>query len=457
MTDYIKIKTGLDVPINGSPETRMIRDVVSHSIEIKPTDFRNLVPKLLVREGDRVLAGTPVFADKMRPEIKFASPVSGTVSAIVRGDKRKLLAVRVDADGERQSKTVNVPKLNSLNREQIIELMLENGLWPFIQQRPYGIIANPADTPKGIFISGFNTNPLAADYDYSLKDDFDAIQTGVDVLYKLLPEGIHFSLNTANHASSPFHKLERVKFHVFDGPHPAGNVGVQIHHIAPVNKGEVVWCVELALVAVIGRFFTTGIYNASRIVAVGGPCAAQKGYIKCLPGMMMKDIADLAGSDGVKEHEGQEVRYISGSILTGTNVGAGGSLGIFDTQITLIAEGRYNELFGWAKPFRSKHSISRAYFSWLCPKKKYNMDTNLNGGPRAFVTTGEYRKVFPMDIYPVHLLKACLAGDIEKMEELGIYEVVEEDFALCEYVCPSKINIQTIIRDAIAMMLKEMC
>ncbi|MBQ0006884.1 MAG: NADH:ubiquinone reductase (Na(+)-transporting) subunit A, partial [Alistipes sp.] len=181
------------------------------------------------------------------------------------------------------------------------------------------------------------------------------------------------------------------------------------------------------------------------------------GYIKCLPGMMMKDIADLAGSDGVKEHKGQEVRYISGSVLTGTNVGVEGSLGIFDTQITLMAEGRYNELFGWAKPFRSKHSISRAYFSWLCPKKKYNMDTNLNGGPRAFVATGEYRKVFPTDIYPVHLLKACLAGDIEKMEELGIYEVVEEDFALCEYVCPSKINIQTIIRDAIAMMLKEMC
>ncbi|MBQ0006444.1 MAG: NADH:ubiquinone reductase (Na(+)-transporting) subunit A, partial [Alistipes sp.] len=334
MTDYIKIKRGLDVPINGCPETRVIRDVVSHSIEIKQTDFRNLVPKLLVREGDRVLAGTPVFADKMRPEIKFASPVSGTVAAIVRGDKRKLLAVRVDADAERQSKTVNVPKLNSLKREQIIELMLENGLWPFIQQRPYGIIANPADTPTGIFISGFNTNPLAADYDYSLKDDFDAIQTGVDVLYKLLPEGIHFSLNTSNHASSPFHKLERVKFHVFDGPHPAGNVGVQIHHIAPVNKGEVVWCVELALLAVIGRFFTTGIYNASRFVAVGGPCAAQKGYIKCLPGVMMKDLADLAGSDGVTAHEGQEGRYISGSVLTGTNGGGEGSRGIFDTQIT---------------------------------------------------------------------------------------------------------------------------
>lgn len=457
MTDYIKIKRGLDIPVNGSPEARIIRDVVSHTIEIKPTDFRNLVPKLLVREGDKVLAGTPVFADKMRPEILFASPVSGTVSAIVRGDKRKLLAVRIDADGERQNKVTKVPELGSLTRDEVISLMLENGLWPFVQQRPYGIIANPKDTPVNIFISGFNSNPLAADYDFSLKDDFAAIQQGVDVLNKLLPGGVHFSLNAANHASSPFHKLERVKFHTFDGPHPAGNVGVQINHIAPVNKGEVTWCVDLALVAVIGRFFATGIYDTTRLVAVGGPCAAQKGYVRCVPGMMMKDIADLAGTDGVKDHKGQDIRFISGSVLTGTNAGTEGSLGFFDTQITLIAEGRYNELFGWAKPFRSKHSISHAYFSWLCPKKKYDMDTNLNGGPRAFVATGEYSKVFPMDIYPVQLLKACLAGDIEKMEELGIYEVVEEDFALCEYICPSKISIQSIITDAIAMMLKEMC
>jgi len=388
--------------------------------------------------------------------VLFASPVSGTVSAIVRGEKRKLLAVRIDADQQRQNKVTEIPELASLDVSKVKALMLAGGLWPCIQQRPYGIVANPADTPKNIFISGFNTNPLSADYDFSLKDDFDSIQKGVDVLNKLIPGEVHFSLSASTQASSPFHKLERVIFHAFDGPHPAGNVGVQINHIAPVNKGEAVWCVDLALVAVIGRFFEKGIYDTTRLVAVGGPCVKTPGYVKCIPGMAMKEIADLVCQDSEKSHDGMDVRYISGSVLTGKNVGADGSLGFADTQITLLSEGNYHEAFGWAKPFRAKHSVSHAYFSWLCPKKKYNMDTNLNGGPRAFVATSEYGKVFPMDIYPVELLKACIAGDIDKMEQLGIYEVVEEDFALCEYICPSKINIQSIITEGIATMLKEM-
>lgn len=460
MADYIKLKKGLDVPMVGAPQPVVKKSVISDVIALKPTDFKNLVPRLLVKEGDVVKAGTPVFADKFRPEIIFASPVSGTVSEIVRGEKRKLLEIRIKSDKQIEYIKYDLPKVEDLSREKIVEALEKSGLWVCLKQRPYGIIPNPEVEPKAIFISGFTSVPAAPDYDFILKDEMDYVQAGINALAKLTKGGVHISLSRANANSTPLHKLSNVQFHTFDGPHPADNVGVQIHHISPVNKGEVVWTVELPLLAAIGKFFKKGIYDMSRTVAVTGPRAMYPCYVKAIAGMSMKDIAEFVAAEADPKQSYQEgcgVRYISGNVLTGSNVGAEGFLGFYDFQVTLITEGNYYEGLGWAKIFRpKKFSSSRTYFSWLTPKKEYNMDSNYNGGERAFVMNKAYNDVLPMDIYPVYLLKAILAEDIDKMEQLGIYEVIEEDFALCEYICPSKIDIQSIITKGIDIMLKEM-
>ncbi len=457
MVDYIKLRRGLDVPVKGSPNPNITKSVVSSIVAVKPTDFRGVIPKLLVKEGDQVKAGTPVFADKARPEIHFSSPVSGTIKEIIRGEKRKLLEIRILSDGRNESVKYNLPKVESLNKEQVINALLESGLWACIKQRPYGIIPSPDVTPRSIFISGFNSAPLAADMDFSLREDFDNIQAAIIALSKVGVSDINIGLCAKTHASTPFHKLRGVKFYIFDGPHPAGNVGVQINKIQPINKGDVVWTIDMHLLAVIGRLFNNGVCDMSKIVAVGGPRVSNPSYIKCVSGMAMNDITDMVADNTEGLQNGCDVRFVSGNILTGENVGKDGFLGFYDNQITLLTEGNYHELLGWAKVFRAnKFSVSRAYFSWLTPKKRYSIDTNLNGGERAFVFSGNYEKVLPMDIYPVYLLKAILAEDIENMEQLGIYEVVEEDFALCEFICPSKIEIQSIISKGIDMMIKEM-
>lgn len=460
MVDYIKLRKGLDIPIEGAPNAQTAKSIVSDTVALKPTDFKGLIPKLVVKEGDTVMAGDPLFVDKTRPQIKFTSPVSGVVSEIVRGEKRKLLEVRVKADSEIKFHKFELPQVESISKEEVINVLLESGLWAGIKQRPYGTIPSPEVMPKEIFISGFNTSPLGADFDYTLRDELTNIQTAINAFAKVLPGKIHFSLNAQTYASTPFHKLQNVQFHKFHGPHPAGNVGVQIHHISPINKGEVVWTIDLNHLAIIGRLFNKGICDYTKTIAVCGPRAKSPCYVKGIVGMPMKGITEFVSEQADPKQGYQKncpVRFISGDVLTGKNVGNDGYLGFFDSQITLLTEGNYYEGLGWAKIFRpKKFSFSRTYFSWLCPKKQYNMDTNLNGGERAFVVNGNYEKVLPMDIYPVYLLKAILAGDIDKMEQLGIYEVIEEDFALCEYICPSKIEIQSIISDGIDLMLKEM-
>ena len=451
MSNNIYLKKGLDLPISGMAAQNTKKVIVPDVVAVKPTDFRGLVPKLLVREGDKVLAGTPVLADKMSQNILFASPVSGTVAEVVRGEKRKLLEVRIKADEKQEYVDFGVKKVADLSAEQIRKALLEAGLWPAITQRPYGIIANPEAKPKAIFVSAFSTAPLAADAEYALREDFEHIQTAVNALAKLTDGGVHFSLNSENYSGTPFHKVENVIQHTFTGKHPAGNVGVQIHHISPIRKGETVWTVSLLMLAAIGKLFNTGKYDVRRKIAVTGPKAINPAYVEAYPGIAIKDLKDFYDAS-------ENLRYVSGDVLTGTNVGAEGYLGFFDNQVTILEEGNKYELLGWAKPFRpSLFSTSRTYFSWLTPKKRYDMDTNLHGGPRAFVMNDVYSKVLPMDLYPVQLLKACLANDIDKMEKFGIYEVLEEDLALCEYVCPSKIYIQQIITDGIALMLKEMC
>ena len=437
MSNNIDLKRGLDIPITGTA--------------VKPTDFRGLLPRLLVREGDKVLAGSPVLADKKSPEILFTSPVSGTVTEIVRGEKRKLLEVRIKADESQEYVDFGSRKVAGMSTGEIKEVLLKSGLWPAFIQRPYGIIADPEIRPKAIFVSAFTTAPLAASTEYAFRDEMNYIQTAVDAISKLTDGGVHVSLNSSNYSGTPFHKLENVTFHVFSGKHPAGNVGVQIHHISPIRKGETVWTVSPLMLAAIGKLFVTGKYDMSRLVAVTGPEADDPCYVQGIAGMQMDSIADF------RKDKGAEVRFISGDVLTGSNTGEHGFLGFYDNQVTLIEEGNKFEMLGWAKPVRSSlFSFSHTYFSWLTPNKKYNMDTNLHGGPRAFVMSDVYGKVLPMDIYPVYLVKACLAGDIDKMEKFGIYEVLEEDLALCEYVCPSKIEIQSILSDGIDLMMKEM-
>ena len=451
MSNNIYLKKGLDLPINGAATQNTKKVIVPDVVAVKPTDFRSLVPKLLVREGDKVLAGTPVLADKMSQNILFASPVSGTVTEVVRGEKRKLLEVRIKADEKQEYVDYGVKKVADMTAEQIKEALLAAGLWPALTQRPYGIIANPEVKPKAIFVSAFSTAPLAASPEYALRDEIEHIQTAINALGKLTDGGVHFSLNSANYSGTPFHKIENVIPHTFTGKHPAGNVGVQIHHISPIRKGETVWTVSLLMLAAIGKLFNTGKYDVRRKIAVTGPKAINPSYVEGYPGIAIKDVAEYYNAS-------ENLRFISGDVLTGTNVGADGYIGFFDNQITILEEGDKYELLGWAKPVRCKlFSASRTYFSWLTPNKKYDMDTNLHGGPRAFVLNDVYNKVLPMDLFPVHLLKACLANDIDGMEKFGIYEVLEEDLALCEYVDPSKIYIQQIITDGIALMLKEMC
>ena len=458
MLQNIRLKRGLDIPIAGNAEPTIKKSIIPDIIAVKPTDFRCLTPKLTVKEGDAVKAGSIVCIDKKRPEIGFASPCSGTVQALVRGEKRKLLAVRLKSDNELQYVDVGMTDLSRLSADQVRKNLLESGLWAAIIQRPYGIVANPADTPKAIFISSFSTAPLAPDYNFTLKDETHNLQAGIDALKKLTKGNVVVGLRESDYATSPMYKLKDVVYYTFDGPHPAGNVGVQINHISPISKGEIVWTIDPVMLAAIGRLFNEGIYDTSKLVAITGMRAKERCYVKTLPGISMEQIAEFASSEEVELYgTPSQIRYISGDILTGENVGKKGYLGFYHNQITLISEGNYRECFGWAKPIRpKKFSLSKSYFSWLTPKKRYNMDTNLNGGQRAFVVTGLYEKVVPMDIYPVYLLKAILAEDIDKMEKLGIYEVIEEDFALCEYVCPSKIDVQEIVSKGIDLMIKEM-
>ncbi|MBE6250822.1 MAG: Na(+)-translocating NADH-quinone reductase subunit A [Bacteroidales bacterium] len=451
MSNNIYLRKGLDLPINGEAKSVTKKVIVPDVVALKPTDFRGLVPKLLVREGDKVLAGTPVMADKMSQNIVFASPVSGVVKEIVRGAKRKLLEVRIQADIQQAYVDFGAKKVADLSASQIKEAILGAGLWPAIIQRPYGIIANPEVKPKAIFVSAFNTAPLAADMEYVLESEYNNIQTAIDALNKLTDGGVHMSFNAANYSSTSFHRLENIIGHTVEGKHPAGNVGVQIHHFNPIKKGETVWTVSMLMLAAIGKLFNTGKYDVSRKIAVTGPMAIEPAYVDAYPGIAVRQLKDFFDPS-------LDLRYISGDVLTGTSVGKDGYLGFYDNQVTILEEGDKYEMFGWAKPLRpALFSSSRTYFSWLTPKKKYDMDTNLHGGPRAFVVNDVYNKVLPMDLFPVHLLKACLANNIDDMEKFGIYEVLEEDFALCEYVCPSKIEIQQIISDGIALMLKEMC
>lgn len=450
MSKVIKIKKGLDIKLVGEAEKNVVVLPIGERYSVSPLGFEGVVPKLLVAEGDKVLAGSALFYDKAHPEVMFTSPVSGTVSAIRRGEKRKLLAIEVTADAQQSYKPFNI-NLAKASREELVAALLESGLWASIIQRPYGIIADAKDTPKAIFVSGFDSAPLAPDMNVALKDDVAAVQAGFAALKVLCPN-VHLSLRAGE--QSILEGIEGVEKHYFKGVHPAGNVGVQIHHIAPINKGEKVWTVNIQNVAIIGRLVLDGKVDMTKTYAVCGSQVAHPQYVKAMVGASLVQV--LMPCRIKPQSGGSKFRLIEGNVLTGKKATANDYMGLYSSQVTVIPEGGELELIGWLAPRLHKLSVSRTYFSWLMPKKQYNLSTGVNGGERPFVVTGLYEKYLPMDIYPMYLFKAIMAGDIEKMENLGIYEIVEEDVALCEFVDPSKQNLQALVRDGINLMIKEM-
>lgn len=449
MSKVIKIKQGLNINMLGTAEKIIKKANQADFYAVKPTDFKGIRPKLVVKIGDKVKAGTPLFYDKFQPEVQFTSPVSGEVVEINRGERRVILEVVVRADAAIEYEKFKVGDPTNHSKDEIVEILQKSGLWPALRQKPYSTIANPQDTPKAIYISAFDSAPLAPDMDYVARECEECFQKGINVLSKLTEGTIHLNINADYPASDTFTKAKGIQINKFTGPHPAGNVGVQINKIDPINKGDIIWYTYPQEIITIGRLFEKGIYDATKIIALTGSEVKNPKYFKIINGASIKNIV----VDNVNEGE---LRYISGNVLTGSKISDEGYVSYYDNQVTVIPEGKHHEFLGWATPGFKKHTASRTLFSSLLFGKKFRLDTNINGGQRAFVMSHEYNKVFPMDIYPVQLIKSILVEDIDKMEQLGIYEVDEEDFALCEYVCTSKIEVQSIIRTGLDLMRKEM-
>lgn len=449
MANVIKLRKGLDINLKGKPANEVTTLPASDAYSLVPDDFTGVTPKVVVKEQVHVLAGEPLFIDKNHPEVKFVSPVSGVVTSVERGARRKVMNIIVAPDQEQQYADFGKKNLATLTGELVKAALLEAGLFAFMRQRPYDVIANPDDAPRAIFVSAFDSAPLAPDFELQLKGEEANFQTGLDALAKMAKVYLGVSVSQKSAALT---QAKNVTITVFDGPHPAGNVGVQINHVAPINKGEVVWTIGAEAVIFIGRLFNEGKVNLTRTVALTGSEFVKPCYVKMLLGAKLDNV--------FKGHvtTGKNLRYISGNVLTGKQVNAEGSyLGAFHSQLTVIPEGNdVHEMFGWIMPRINDFSTSRSYFSWLQGKKEYVMDARVKGGERHMIMSGEYDSVFPMDIYPEYLVKAIIAGDIDKMEALGIYEVAPEDFALCEFVCSSKVEVQRIVREGLDALRAEM-
>ncbi|RZS94735.1 Na(+)-translocating NADH-quinone reductase subunit A [Cecembia calidifontis] len=451
MSKTVKLKKGFDIKLVGEAEKQLADFKPAKTFAIKPTDFIGMQrPKVTVNEGDTVKAGTPILFDKAMEKVQYVAPVSGEIVEIKRGDRRKLLEIKILADSSISYESFDKfseDALRSLSKQDAIEQMCKGGVWPQIIQRPFGIVANPEDTPKSIFISGFDSHPLAPDYGFLLQGEEKYFQAGIDVLSKLTSGKIHLNVKGEGAVPAIFANAKGVELNKFSGPHPAGNVGVQIHHIDPINKGDIVWTIHPYGVVQIGKLFLEGKYDASKLVAVTGSEAVKKGYVKTYIGACVDPL--VAGN--IKQ---DNIRVVSGNVLTGEKINRDGYIGYYHHQITLLPEGNQYEFLGWMKPTASRLSYHRALglLSFLSPNKEYVLDTNTNGEERAFVQTGVFESVTPMDILPVYLLKAILAEDFDEMEELGIYEVVEEDLALCEFVDVSKHPVQEIVRKGIDLI-----
>ncbi len=454
MSKFVKLEKGFNVNLVGVAKKEIVDSLAANIFALKPTNFHGIErPKLLVAEGDLVKAGSPLMFDKSQPDVMFTAPVSGEVVEIQRGDKRKLLAIKVIADQHIEYVNFHkytVSELNSLSKEDIIKQVLASGIWPRLIQRPYGIIANPEDKPKAIFISSFDSHPLAPDFDFLLKGEDHYFQTGLDMLRRLTRGKVHLNLDSDAEVSTLFGSVTGVQVNKFSGPHPSGNVGVQIHHLDPINKGEVVWTICPYGVMQMGKLFLEGIYDASKILAFAGPPVKNPRYHRTYDGACIEKFIE-----GNLAH--QNVRFVSGNALTGERIAPDGFVGYYDHLITVLTEGDYSEFLGWLKPSSKKLSFHRAWglLSFLKTDQEFDLDTNTCGDERTFVQTGVFEQVTPMDILPTHLIKAIMAEDYDDMEALGIYEVVEEDLALCEFVDVSKHPIQSILREGIELMLES--
>lgn len=451
MSETIKLKRGFDINLAGKADKKIGDLPQPETFAIKPTDFVGISrPKLAVKEGDNVKAGSPVLYDKMHEDVLYTSPVSGEIAEIVRGAKRKILEVRILADKDVEYvdfKKYSEGDLTSISRDDATEQMKESGVWPNIIQRPYGVVADPKDNPKAIFVSTFDTHPLAPDMAFILADQDKYFQAGLDVLSKFTDGKVHVNIDGKGDGSAMFSGAQNAQVNSFSGPHPAGNVGVQIHHLNPINKGEVAWTVHPFGVVQIGKLFLEGKYDASKIVALCGSEVNQPQYYKTYTGACINKLTDGTLKEG-------HVRFISGNPLTGEQITRNGYLGYYHNQITVIPEGNYYEFFGWITPSTKKLSFHRAFglLSFLNGNKEYVLDTNTRGQRRAFVQSGAFERVTPMDILPTHLLKAIMAEDFDEMEGLGIYEVIEEDLALCEFIDVSKHDVQAILREGLDLV-----
>ncbi len=448
MSAVYSIKKGLDINLLGEAEKTVV-DLNDRLFAVKPTDFNDCFPKLLIEEGNDVKAGSPLFMDKYRTEIVFTSPVSGKVKEIKRGAKRKILEVIVESDGKNESLDFGAADISSIKRDEILEKLLKSGVWPIVRQRPYSVIADVKDEPKSIFISAFESGPLAPDYDLMLHNHGTEFQAGVDVLRKLTPGKVYLNVHAKKTFSKVFLNAKNVEINSFQGPHPVGNVSVHISRLDPINKGDIIWYVNPQDVLTIGRLFLTGKYDASKMVALAGSEVKRPKYYKTYKGASIEGMVAKNVANG-------EIRYISGNVLTGTAIEKDGFIGYYDNMVTVIPEGNYSEFLGWITPGFGKFSFSKTFPTFLYPNKKFRLDTNLHGGKRAYVLTSVYEKVFPFDVFPIQLIKAILVEDIDAMENLGIYEIDEEDFALCEVVDVSKTEIQQIIHSGLDLIRKEM-
>lgn len=448
MSTTFVIKKGLDIKLFGTAEKTVV-DLNAERFAIKPPNFIGCFPKVLVKEGDSVKAGTPLFYDKYRDNIVFTSPVSGKVEALKRGPKRRLLEIIIDSDGKHEAIDFGSSTINNLNKEDIVEKMLKSGVWPVLRQRPYSVIANPIDDPKAIFVAGFDTSPLAPDFDLIVHGQGETFQAGLDVLTKLTKGPVHLNVDATNTTSKVFLNSQNVQINKFSGPHPAGNVSVHVNKISPINKGDIIWYLYPQDVLTIGKLFMDGKFDSTRIIALSGSEVKNPKYYKTFIGASVRKMTTGNITDG-------DNRFISGNVLTGERIEKDGFVGFYDSLITVIPEGKHHEFLGWLLPGFSKYSFSRTFPSWLTPNKKYKLDTNMHGGTRAYVMTGKFEKVFPFDIYPLQLIKAVLVEDIDLMENLGIYEIDHEDFALCEVIDTSKTEIQSIIRKGLDLMRQEM-
>ncbi len=451
MGKFIRLKKGFDIKLAGKASNTIAQTEQPETFSIKPTDFEGIyLPKVVVKEGENVKAGSVLFHEKRNEKIVFTAPVSGEVVEIVRGEKRKLLGVKILADKTPehiQFKKYSVSDLTGISREDAQTQMLSSGVWPNLVQRPYGIIADPAESPKSIFISAFDSHPLAADYNIIFKGQEQYFQAGLTILKKFTQGPVHLNIHAELEISPLFSQAKGVEVNKFSGKHPAGCVGVQIHHIDPINKGDIVWTINPYGVIQIGKLFLNGVYDASRTIAVAGSEVNTPQYYKTYTGASVKKF--LEGN-----LKSDNVRVVSGNVLTGTSIGKEGYVGFFDHVVSVIPEGDHHEFLGWIMPTAGKVSYQRAFglLSFLFPNKEYKLNSNTNGDPRAFVQTGVFENVTPMDVLPTQLLKSIIAEDFDEMEALGIYEVIEEDLALCEFVDMSKHNVQALVREGIELL-----